>query len=104
MYDNLKRSFIEYIREWREVAVRYLPEDAYAENDFIFTVTYAQFVTVYDGTDDTGTDKPYWLLQHVGKLSDHVITMYFNTERELYIWGCNFLVERIRLLRERSGV
>lgn len=103
MYDNLKRSFIEYVREWREVAVRYLPEDAYAENDFIFTVTYAQFVTVYDGTDDTGSDRPYWLLQHVGKLSDHVITMYFNTERELYIWGCNFLVERIRLLRERNG-
>ena len=100
MYQNIKEDFYNYAQEWRDTLAQYIP--SHRENDLVFTVINAVAVTTFNGTQEY-KERPYWLLEHNGTLVDAEIRMYFDTEADLYIWGCNFLANRIRKILSIHG-
>ena len=102
MYEDLKGDFSSYVKEWYTQVVE--NSNYYKDSDFVFSVTQVTAGTYFDGKHGDESIEPYWCLRWSGVTmpESREIVQFFNSEEELYIWGCNFIATQLRKIRKQD--
>jgi hypothetical protein len=94
-----REDFDTFLREWYNIVIEHVPY--YKDADFKFIVTRDNYSYCFDAKYGNNYLESKWVLEHCDVINGKGLWReYFNTEEELYYWGCSYLKEMTR--RHRS--
>lgn len=93
-----KDDFNDHLKAWYETVKENV--SYYKDADFKFIVTRDNYSFCFDGKHGNRFLESKWVLEHVDVVDGAGFwRQFFNTEEEVYDWGCAYLKEMIRKYR-----
>lgn len=93
-----REDFDNFLSEWREVLINHVPY--HKDSDFKFIVSHDKYSYCFDAKYGNQYLESKWVLEHCDAVTGKGLWReFFNTEEELYYWGCSYLKEMTRKFR-----
>jgi hypothetical protein len=94
MDTDLRKQFEDTLKKWYNTSL--IKQETFKDSDFKYIVTFDTNSFCFDAKNGNTFIEPTWILEHCSTVDQESLwRMYFNTQDELFEWGCKHLEQRI---------